>query len=248
MSEQIREQISAFLDGELPRAQTELLLRRLTREAHLRECFGRYALIGEASRAAGGAPLSPGFAARINRAIEAQAPLAGGVQLRPRRAWLWRHAASGAVAAGVAVLAVLGLQQRADTPTIMSASGGRAPLTAARAAGVVAGSSGAAAGAVLAKADHEALSYTVPTTLAQTPAALAPARLTNYVFAHSEYTSFLGQRNLLSGLIAEPAATFPPAASALAPANAATTGAAASAASVQPPGDVPRSVSASGGP
>ena len=50
MSEQIREQVSAFLDGELPGSETELLLKRLTRDAELRESFGRYALIGEALR------------------------------------------------------------------------------------------------------------------------------------------------------------------------------------------------------
>ena len=32
MSEQIREQVSAFLDGELPNSETELLLKRLTRD------------------------------------------------------------------------------------------------------------------------------------------------------------------------------------------------------------------------
>jgi len=51
MSEQIREQVSAFLDGELPNSETELLLKRLTRDAELRESFGRYALIGESLRA-----------------------------------------------------------------------------------------------------------------------------------------------------------------------------------------------------
>ena len=50
MSEQIREQVSAFLDGELPNSETELLLKRLTRDPELRESFGRYALIGESLR------------------------------------------------------------------------------------------------------------------------------------------------------------------------------------------------------
>ncbi len=30
------------------------------------------------------------------------------------------------------------------------------------------------------------------------------ARLTNYVFAHSQYSSVLGQRNVLSGLLTTP--------------------------------------------
>ena len=58
MSEQIREQVSAFLDGELPSSETELLLKRLTRDPELRQSFGRYALIGENLRGVGGATLS----------------------------------------------------------------------------------------------------------------------------------------------------------------------------------------------
>ena len=62
----------------------------------------------------------------------------------------------------------------------------------------------------------EALSYTVPAAVlaAQGPlpeARLPEARLTNYVFAHSNYSSLLGQRNMLSGLIAEPPDPNPPA-------------------------------------
>ena len=206
MSEQIREQISAFLDGELPRAETDLLLKRLTRDAELRQTFGRYALIGEACRGDAGTRLSSGFAANIERALAAEAPLSG-IERRPQTRRLWRHAASAAVAAGVAVVAVFALQQRANTPTL--------GLHRPKFANTLSVTPQFHAPTVVADAGHEALSYTVPTTLAEAPEALPPARLTNYVFAHSEYTSFLGQRSLLSGLIAEPDSTTviePPAA------------------------------------
>jgi hypothetical protein len=49
----------------------------------------------------------------------------------------------------------------------------------------------------------EALSYTVPAALSQTPSALPSARLTSYVFAHSRYSSLLGPHNLLSDLVAD---------------------------------------------
>ncbi len=112
MSEQIREQVSAFLDGELPNSETELLLKRLTRDAELRESFGRYALIGESLRGDSSARLSQGFTARVNRAIDGGPP-ASIIQGAPssRRIW-WRPVAGAAVAAGVAVVAVLALQQR----------------------------------------------------------------------------------------------------------------------------------------
>jgi hypothetical protein len=66
--------------------------------------------------------------------------------------------------------------------------------------------------ALVQNASHEALSYTVPATVAATPAVVPEARLTNYVFAHSNYSSLLGQRNMLSGLIAETPAQNPPSA------------------------------------
>src|SRR5271155_5492015 len=69
MSEQIREQVSAFLDGELPNSETELLLKRLTRDGELRESFGRYALIGEAVRGGTLSLMTKGFAGRVNLAL-----------------------------------------------------------------------------------------------------------------------------------------------------------------------------------
>ena len=52
----------------------------------------------------------------------------------------------------------------------------------------------------LATVAKEPLSYTVPAPAAA-PAMLAPARLTNYVFAHSKYSVGLGQSNLLATLL-----------------------------------------------
>ena len=105
MSEQIREQVSAFLDGELPDTETELLLKRLMRDGELRESFGRYALIGEALRGAGSQILTRGFASRVNLAIDgepAQAPAHAQLARGPR--W-WRPIAGVTVAAGVAAVA-----------------------------------------------------------------------------------------------------------------------------------------------
>jgi len=183
MSEQIREQISAFLDGELPNSESELLLKRLTRDAELRESFGRYALIGEALRGSDRVPLTRGFAERLNCAIDGE-PAAASVQARHggRPRW-WRPVAGAAVAAGVAAMAVLALQQRADAPAMRASS----PVTAQNRAAVA----------------KEAISYTVPAALPEAPAVLPAARLTNYVFAHSQYSSVLGERNVLSGLLAD---------------------------------------------
>jgi sigma-E factor negative regulatory protein RseA len=184
MSDQIREQVSAFLDGELPSSETELLLKRLTRDAELRQSFGRYALIGETLRGGSSTSLSLTFAARVNRAIDGE-PAAPGLQMpraRPLR-W-WRPIAGTAVAAGVAAVAVVALQQRAVEPGVR----GGTPVVAQAAR----------------QPQPEAISYTVPVAARAVPSAMVPAaRLTSYVFAHSKYSVGLGQGNLLSTLLSE---------------------------------------------
>ncbi len=217
MSEQIREQVSAFLDGELPNSETELLLKRLTRDAELREGFGRYALIGEALR--GASPLmANGFAGRVNLAIDGEPIPADGPLSQVHAPRWWRPFAGAAVAAGVAVVAVVALQQRAVAPTLRPG----AALTATN-AGVTPGTwagylpgAGPAANRALLQAPREAISYTVPAASPAAPSVMPPARLTNYVFAHSRYSSGLDQRGVLADMLIEaddlPPQVEPPAA------------------------------------
>jgi negative regulator of sigma E activity len=186
MSEQIREQVSAFLDGELPNSETELLLKRLTRDAELRDSFGRYALIGEAIRGnSRGLLLTKNFAGRVNLAIDGE-PAAAGLPVResPAPRW-WRPFAGAAVAAGVAAVAVLALQQRAIAPTLRPVKGiitAQNPVPAA-------------------PKTSEPISYTVPAASPAGSTGMPPARLTNYVLAHSRYSSGLDQRGVLADLL-----------------------------------------------
>jgi negative regulator of sigma E activity len=187
MSEQIREQISAFLDGELPSAETELLLKRLLRDAQLRESFGRYALIGEAVRGAKTMNLTRNFAAGVNGAIDGEPVNGAGKLPATRKPYWWRPLAGAAIAAGVAAVAVFALQHRANTPTVAAVTAQPAPIAKS----------------------SESISYTVPTATGPAPetvpggARLPGARLTNYVFAHSQYPTLLGQRDVLTDLIVE---------------------------------------------
>src|ERR1700736_2736899 len=191
MSEQIREQVSAFLDGELPNSETELLLKRLTRDGELRESFGRYALIGEAIRGTSRGVLTRGFSGRVNLAIDGELIPANEHVPHFRGPRWWRPLAGAAVAAGVAAVAVVALQQRAVAPTLHL----DAPLAARIAAPAQNGGVGPVA--------REAISYTVPATSPAAPAAIAPARLTNYVFAHSRYSSGLALRGVMADLLIE---------------------------------------------
>ena len=231
MSEQIREQVSAFLDGELPGSETELLLKRLTRDADLRESFGRYSLIGEAMRGSERSVISRGFATRVNQAIDGEtAPVAlPSTQLNVPR-W-WKPFAGVAVVAGVAAVAVVALQQRAISPAA------KLPLSAA--VSTIATAPGNALSAPAHQIDapqatvaayepgqtREALSYTVPPAInPDAPAVMPAGRLTNYVFAHSKYSYGLGQRGMLADLLIEdedapvvPESSRPAAATARAP-------------------------------
>ena len=124
------------------------------------------------------------FAVRVNAAIDGEPAMANSASLHSRPARWGRTFGGAAVAAGVAVAAVVALQQRAIAPTLH----GVAAVTAQN------------IGAVHPK---EALSYTVPAALPVAPGVVPQARLTNYVFAHSKYSSGLGQSNVLSGLLAD---------------------------------------------
>ena len=199
MSEQIREQVSAFLDGELPNSETELLLKRLTRDGELRESFGRYALIGEAIR--GGEPGL--FDAGLRRPGESG---------HRRRADFgrWARGAGSRIPVVAAVRGGRGGGRcgRGGGRRLAPAGGctagcGRPWRSTRRAALQVQPAALAQNGAVPA-APREAISYTVPATSgAAPPVGLAPGRLTNYVFAHSQYSSGLAQRGVMADMLIE---------------------------------------------
>jgi hypothetical protein len=112
----------------------------------------------------------------------------------------WRPFAGAAVAAGVAAVAVVALQQRAGLPGVQPLA---ARNVAAAPAGVAPVVQNAAFEAQLGRTARptEALSYTVPASVPDGPAAMPAARLTNYVFAHSKYSSVMGQNDVLNDLL-----------------------------------------------
>ena len=131
-------------------------------------------------RGGGRARLSQGFQARVNRAIDGEPVIMVAPAVEARRSRWWRPFAGAAIAAGVAAIAVFALQQRALVPALAEAPA----------------------------QPREALSYTVPTALSdpamgQAPTAMPATRLTSYVFAHSKYSSVLGQSNVLSELLTD---------------------------------------------
>lgn len=215
MKDALNEQLSACLDGELPAAELDLLLKRVGKEAELRAAIGRYSLIGEAMRAERPAIASRDFASKVMAAVAQEAPMQAPATtpipqrvteqqpaaaaahkvspatvrpalVRPALVRYGRQAVGMAIAAGVAAVAVLTMQP-VGQPELTSSEG---QLVAAN-----------EPTAMEPAADAQA-SYVVPTSTSNS--AFIPAtRLTNYVVAHSEYSSPLGRRSVLSGVLAD---------------------------------------------
>ena len=188
MTDPVKEQLSACLDGELPAAELDLLLKRLERDPELRDVLGRYAADRRGPRAdTKPVVASRSFAAKVMAAID-QEPAAvarRAVRLSPRwfaacvrwpesasrPAWRrWRSSQSSEPALHRAPslrTSRLSRRRRSShrTPTMP-------PATSCR-----------------------------PRT--SQPAFVPATRLTNYVVAHSEYSSPLGRRSVLSGVLAE---------------------------------------------
>ncbi len=175
MTDQIREQLSALLDGELPRDEMGLLLRRLDKDPALRRTFGSYALIGETLRAPGGRIAAQSFAARVSAAID-EAPARGEMTSTAR------PGAPGALPRHVA------LWKRPLVRTALAAS--------------------AAATAVLLFRPEVApiaqLENTPASTFAMSasPTPAQSQRLAGYLVAHSQFSTPMVRRNVLSSLLA----------------------------------------------
>lgn len=111
MNDAIRMQISAFVDGELPDNEADLLLRRMGQDAELRHKVAEYLAIGRALRGETSVPGVDRIHERVSAEIDdkpleqvldtKESPTGGAI----------RPLAGAAVAAAVALLAIFGLQQ-----------------------------------------------------------------------------------------------------------------------------------------
>lgn len=182
MTEPVNEQLSACLDGELPAAELDLLLKRLGRNPELRDALNRYTVIGESLRHSKPVVASRTFADQVMAAVDSEpatarrAPRISPVMLRRLR-----PVAGIGIAATVAAIALFSVQRAGVTPGAIATNEPAAVPTA-----VVA----------------QATDYVVPTSTSQ-PAFVPATRLTNYVVAHSEYSSPLARRSVLTGVLSE---------------------------------------------
>jgi sigma-E factor negative regulatory protein RseA len=193
MTERIKEQLSAFLDGELPEPESALLLKRLERDDELRGALSRYSLIGAVLRNDGHAPAARQVAARVSAAIAREPAGLHGAARHARTVTLLRPLAGLAVAAGVSALALLIVQQfELPDPE--------------QPAPVLAQVEGAPVEPVTAVSDLDETpprGYTTPPA-ADGPGSLPAAQFANYLVAHSAYASPLVRRSVVAGLIVAP--------------------------------------------
>ena len=183
MTDPVKEQLSACLDGELPEAELDLLLKQVHRDAHLQQSVGRYALISEVLRAGATPVPSAGFASRISQAIAAEAAeqAAPVAPAKPRQSqmprWI-RPVGGAAIAAGVAAVAVLMVQpQLASNPQTE--------------------------GTTTIVASSAEPGYIVPPVTPPSQIPIPATYLAKYVMAHSEYASPLGRRAVLSSVLSD---------------------------------------------
>lgn len=215
--EQVESQLSAMFDGELPAAECELLSRRIDRDENLRSRWSRYALIGAAMRSEPVATARHGFAARVSAALNENGHGARPIARAPsRRRTLWNTALAASMVTAVAGVSISML--RYSAPSAPGAAITRAlahPVGASIATPVVASSVSTPNLVPIdlrtpAPNNGEPRSYVTPLNQAGTNAALR-TELADLIVAHSEYSTPLIRRSLLSALVsneegAEPAA------------------------------------------
>jgi negative regulator of sigma E activity len=186
MTEQINDQISAFIDDELSDEESGFLLRRFERDPDARGQAVRYTMIGSALR---GELLGPDHAVlrrRIAVALTGQ-PLPAAA--RPAgTAWRTRYmrpVLGFGIAASVAVAAIVGLRSLNEARV--------APVSgAATAANVV---------PLQVRQETAPASYVVPQEVADAPAVAPAIRLTNYLVHHGEYASRLSRTSVHSNVV-----------------------------------------------
>jgi|GEM_PF-250698 len=110
-SRDVRETLSAGIDGELSKEQLRFLLRRLDHDASLRQAWDDFHIARDGMRQELPMVATHGFAARVRMAIEQES--VSTVVMGKRNHWL-RWSAGGAIAASVAAAALMIAQPTGD--------------------------------------------------------------------------------------------------------------------------------------
>ena len=210
IQDEVESQLSAMFDGELPATECELLSRRIDRDEILRARWSRYALIGAAMRSEPVATAPSGFARRVSAALR-------GTEDKPRlargRKMLMSAALSASLVVTVAGVSIsllrgaavdLGAGTVAQAVTGTGMPGGalaQAPMASGPVLATLAHVSAAPSlAAVRRSGTGEPVSYVTPASMASGNTALR-TELADLIVAHSEYSTPLMRRRVLSALV-----------------------------------------------
>lgn len=177
MTDQINDQISAFIDNELSADESALLVRRFERDTEARARAMRYTLIGAAMRGELLDPHPTVLRQRVAAALAGTAPSAA----RARGRWpqgLARPLLGLGIAATVAVVAIGGLRSLNEA-ALTPSDAATAPLVA----------------------DVPAPSYVVPQEIDEARVVTPPTLLTNYLIVHGQYASGLTRTTVNSNVV-----------------------------------------------
>ena len=176
MTEQINDQISAFIDNELSADESALLVRRFERDTEARARAMRYTLIGASLRGELLEPHPSVLRQRVAAALSGATPSAP----KARERWterLARPLLGLGIAATVAVVAIGALRSLNEASIVPSVG---APLTT--------------------QALPSRDSYVVPVDADESRVG-APIRLTNYLMHHGEFASGLTRTSVNSNVV-----------------------------------------------
>ena len=119
-----QQQLSAWMDGDLPSDEARFLLRRLQHDDELASRLGRWQLCGDVLRGQAQAPAPAGFVERVAAAVNAEPSLLAASATAPRARSNLRVWGGGALAASVAAIALFMVRQQVpdETPVPSTAS------------------------------------------------------------------------------------------------------------------------------
>ena len=181
MTDQINDQISAFIDNELSADESALLVRRFERDPEARARAMRYTLIGAAMRGELLDPHPTVLRHRVAAALAGAAPSTARVRAR----WserLTRPLLGLGIAAAVAIVAIGSLRVLNDESFAPGAGApGAAPLQT--------------------NASTPEPSYVVPQEVDEARVVTPPTLLTNYLIVHGEYASGLTRNTVNSNVV-----------------------------------------------
>jgi len=197
MNQQIHEQLSALMDGELERDQMRFLLKRTATEPELPIRWARYHVARQTLRRQEVVVLAPGFADAVMARLDHE-PVA---HARSAATWL-RWGTGGAIAASVAVAALM------LTRPAIEAGPAAGPVGVARNASPQVASVNAAPAAATSSAS---MNFRPPLLAPNGPVETAPAsfgtdvveplsadpRLQSYLIRHYQTPGATGQSNLV---------------------------------------------------